>query len=72
MDIGCGVGKYAIRFAGRGCGVHLLDLADEMLKYARENMRAYDVPWRAQECDGSRPTCGKAAGKRASIWSLRP
>ena len=51
MDIGCGVGKYAIRFAARRCGVHLLDLADEMLKYARENMRAYDVPWSARECD---------------------
>ena len=51
MDIGCGVGKYALRFAKRGCDVHLLDLSDEMLRYARENMRPFPVKWTAEECD---------------------
>lgn len=54
MDIGCGVGKYAVRFAERGCNVHMLDLADEMLRYARENMRPFDVRWTAEECDWER------------------
>ena len=65
MDIGCGVGKYAIRFAARRCGVHMLDLADEMLKYARENMRAYDVPWRAQECDWEKTDVRKSGWEKS-------
>lgn len=65
MDIGCGVGKYAIRFAARRCGVHMLDLADEMLKYARENMRAYDVPWRAQECDWEKADVRKSGWEKS-------
>lgn len=51
MDIGCGVGKYAVRFGELGCNVHMLDFADEMLRYAHKNMQPFEVQYTAEECD---------------------
>lgn len=51
LDIGCGVGKYGVCFAERGCDVTLTDISGGMLRHAAENMSGFDVPWRVYQCD---------------------
>lgn len=51
LDIGCGVGKYGVLFAQRGCDVTLLDFSPEMLRLAAENMAGFTTPWRTFCCD---------------------
>lgn len=54
LDIGCGVGKYAVCLARAGCDVTLLDSAKEMLAPAAENLTAAGIPadrWRTVCCD---------------------
>lgn len=51
LDIGCGVGKYGVLFAQRGCDVTLVDFSPEMLRHAAENMAAFSTPWRTFCCD---------------------
>lgn len=50
-DIGCGAGKYAVRFAGEGCNLLLIDIADQMLFYTKKNLEAANVKWETSECD---------------------
>ena len=50
-DIGCGAGKYAIRFAGLGCGLLLLDIADHMMAYTKENLASVGVSAEFAVCD---------------------
>ena len=38
-DIGCGTGKYALRFAERGCSLLLLDLAENMMNHTLSNLK---------------------------------
>lgn len=51
LDVGCGVGKYGVSFARRGCDVTLVDISSEMLRHAAENMAAFQSPWRVFQCD---------------------
>lgn len=51
LDIGCGVGKYGVLFAERGCDVTLVDFSPEMLRHAAENMARFSTPWRTFCCD---------------------
>ena len=51
LDVGCGVGKYGVLFAERGCDVTLLDFSPEMLRHAAENMSRFSTPWRTFCCD---------------------
>ncbi|MEA4893777.1 MAG: class I SAM-dependent methyltransferase [Oscillospiraceae bacterium] len=50
-DIGCGAGKYAIRFAEEGCDLLLIDIADQMLFYTKKNLESSRVKLEAAECD---------------------
>lgn len=50
-DVGCGVGKYAKLFVQAGCRVTLLDQAEEMLRYARQNMAQLGGQWETICCD---------------------
>lgn len=50
-DIGCGAGKYAIRFAKEGCDLLLLDIADNMMEYAKQNLAQYSVSVETAVCD---------------------
>ncbi len=50
-DIGCGPGKYAMRFAAEGCSLVLTDFAEKMLDFARANLADFDVPCRYVEGD---------------------
>lgn len=50
-DIGCGVGKYALKFADYGCELLLVDIADNMLQYARENLQQRGVTAQQVICD---------------------
>src|SRR6201996_5283065 len=43
LDIGCGVGRWSLRFAARGCCVTGLDLSPFMVESARENAAAQGV-----------------------------
>lgn len=51
LDIGCGVGKYGVCLAQRGCDVTLVDISSEMLRRASENMAGFQSPWRVFQCD---------------------
>ena len=51
LDVGCGVGKYGVLLAERGCDVTLLDSAEEMLRFAAANMARFSTPWRTLLCD---------------------
>lgn len=53
-DIGCGVGKYAKLFVQAGCRVTLLDEAEEMLRYARQNMAQLGGEWETLCCNFAR------------------
>lgn len=55
LDVGCGVGKYAVLLAARGCDVTLLDSSEEMLRFAAENMAGVKTPWRTVLCDFRAP-----------------
>ena len=50
-DIGCGAGKYAIRFAKMGCDLFLLDIAENMMAYTKQNLAAYPVSTETAVCD---------------------
>lgn len=52
-DIGCGAGKYALRFAELGCSLLLLDIADNMMAYTKQNLADYAVPVETAVCDWS-------------------
>lgn len=52
-DIGCGTGKYALRFAEAGCGLLLVDIADNMMDYAGKNLAEAQVPVETVICDWS-------------------
>lgn len=52
-DIGCGAGKYALRFAELGCGLLLVDIADNMMDHAKENLAEANVPVEYAICDWS-------------------
>ncbi len=52
-DIGCGAGKYAIRFAKRGCDLILTDLSPRMLQYAAKNLSGFSVKRSVTEGDFS-------------------
>lgn len=38
LDVGVGVGHYAVHLAQRGCGMHLVDVCDSFLKITREKL----------------------------------
>lgn len=65
-DIGCGAGKYALRFAELGCGLLLVDIADNMMDYAKENLADANVPVETAICDWS-DTDLKEAGWEQSV-----
>ena len=50
-DIGCGAGKYAIRFAKKGCDLFLMDIAENMMEYAKQNVAEYNVSVETTVCD---------------------
>ena len=54
LDVGCGVGKYGVEFARRGCDVTLTDISPEMLRLAAVNMEDAESPWRTVSCDFAR------------------
>ena len=45
LELGCGSGRNAIYFSGRGCSVDGVDISDEAIKWARERtyQRGYDI-----------------------------
>lgn len=51
IDIGCGVGRYGTLFAALGCDVTLVDISDEMLRHAEENMARFSSPRSLYRCD---------------------
>lgn len=51
IDIGCGVGKYGVYFAQRGCDVTLTDISSGMLRLAAENMSGFGTPVQLYRCD---------------------
>jgi len=75
LDIGCGVGKYGVMFAGYGCDVTLTDISPEMIARARENLAPYSVPHRAEVSDFSAATGEEpvyAPGFDFSISTMSP
>ena len=62
-DIGCGAGKYAIRFAELGCGLKLLDIADNMMDYAKQNLADAGVPVETYLCDWSETDLAELGGE---------
>lgn len=44
LDIGCGVGRHGVLLGNFGCEVSLVDISDEMLRYAGENMKKAETP----------------------------
>lgn len=56
LDLGCGVGRHGVYFAGHGCDVTLADFSPAMLSYAEGNMAFYKGPWRTYCCDFSEVT----------------
>lgn len=44
LDVGCGTGELALRFAAQGHAVTLLDPVEEMLHLAKENAQALEPP----------------------------
>jgi SAM-dependent methyltransferase len=40
LDFGCGTGRHAVAFAGRGLEVHGVDLSEQMIERARERAAA--------------------------------
>ena len=65
-DIGCGAGKYAIRFAELGCDLLLVDIADHMMDYAKQNLADACVSVETAICDWSE-TDPAEAGWEASV-----
>lgn len=51
LDIGGGPGRYSLHLAKRGCGVTLLDLAEENVKLAKENASESGIELRAVSGD---------------------
>jgi S-adenosylmethionine-dependent methyltransferase len=51
LDIGGGPGRYALRFAAKGCDVTLLDLSPENVRFAREKAGELGLALRAVESD---------------------
>ena len=45
LDVGCGIGKYGVYFAQRGCDVTLMDISPKMLGYAEENLKPFKTPY---------------------------
>ena len=75
LDIGCGVGKYAVLFAERGCDVTLVDISPEMLRQAEKNLSAALTPWRTFCCDFTQVSAGEAVfagGFDFSISTMSP
>ena len=75
LDIGCGVGKYAVLFAERGCDVTLVDISPEMLRHAEENLSAVSTPWRSFCCDFTEVSAEEAVfsdGFDFSISTMSP
>lgn len=52
-DIGCGAGKYALRFAALGCDLLVTDLAEQMIAYTIENLQGSGVQVESALCDWS-------------------
>ena len=50
-DVGCGAGKYALRFAECGCDLLLLDIAENMMEYTLQNLASYTIRIDAAVCD---------------------
>ena len=63
LDIGCGVGKYAVMFAEKGCDVTLTDISEKMLQFAAGNMASFHTPWKTFCCDFS-----KVTGEEEVFW----
>ena len=51
LDIGGGPGHYSIHYAKKGCGVTLLDLSDENVRFAKKKARQYRVRITAMQGD---------------------
>jgi SAM-dependent methyltransferase len=49
LDVACGTGQHAIRFAARGWDVVGVDQSEDMLKVARESGRGTDVEFLKQD-----------------------
>ena len=64
-DIGCGTGKYAIRFAEAGCGLLLVDIADQMMDYAKQNLAQANVPVETLICDWSAMPLTELGGEKS-------
>ena len=62
-DVGCGTGKYAIRFAKLGCGLLLLDISENMMAYAKENLAEFQVPAETRLCDWSEMELSELGGE---------
>lgn len=62
-DVGCGTGKYALLFAEQGCGLLLLDIAENMMEYAKQNLAEYDVPVETLICDWSDTDLAELGGE---------
>ncbi|MCK4830854.1 class I SAM-dependent methyltransferase [bacterium] len=39
LDVGCGIGRWCIAFAGRGADITGIDISEEMIKLASDNMK---------------------------------
>ena len=50
-DIGCGAGKYAVRFAKENMSLLLTDLAGNMLDFCRANLKDFMTEVNYRECD---------------------
>ena len=50
-DIGCGAGKYAVRFAKAGCRLLVTDIAENMMRYTLENLRPLGGLVESSVCD---------------------
>ena len=75
IDVGCGVGKYGVYFAGMGCDVTLTDISPEMLRMAEKNMSKFDTPWTVYLADFAEITGNEevfAKGFDLSISTMSP
>src|SRR5689334_14503820 len=51
LDVGCGPGRHALAFAGRGIEVVGVDLSDDFIALARDAAAAHGVPARFEVGD---------------------
>ena len=60
LDVGCGTGRHAVRFAGAGAAVDAIDFSEAMLKKAKEKISSNKVEFKQVDITQPWPLNSKA------------